>query len=62
MKAEADRDEQVGVVNTGGNSVVAAARAEGDMAARTRTKAEVATTEPDGSRMERGNLKLAYRR
>jgi RNA-directed DNA polymerase len=62
MKAEADRADQVGVVNTGRNSVAAAACAEADMATRTRTKAEVATTGLMEAVVERGNLKLAYQR
>jgi RNA-directed DNA polymerase len=62
MKAEADRHDQVGVVNTGRNSVDAAARAEVDVATRTRTKAEVATTSLMEAVVERGNLKLAYQR
>src|SRR6266581_4679798 len=62
MKAEADREDQVGVVNTGRNSVVAVARAEVDVATRTRTKAEVATTGLMEAVVERGNLKLAYQR
>jgi RNA-directed DNA polymerase len=62
MKAEADREDQVGVVNTGRNSVVAVACAEVDVATRTRTKAEVATTSLMEVVVERGNLKLAYQR
>ena len=62
MKAEADRAEQVGAADTGRNSVVAAARAEADMANRTRTKAEVAATGLMEVVVERGNLKLAYQR
>ena len=62
MKAEADRDDQVGAVNTGGNSVGAVACAEADMATRLRTKAEVATTSLMETVVERGNLKLAYQR
>jgi RNA-directed DNA polymerase len=62
MKAEADRADQVGAANTGRNSVVAAARAEADMATRTRTKAEVATTGLMEVVVERDNLKLAYQR
>ena len=62
MKAEADRADQAGAVNTGQNSVGAAARAEADMATRTRTKAEVATTSLMEAVIERGNLRLAYQR
>jgi len=62
MKAEADRADQVGAADTGRNSVVAATRAEVDMATRTRTKAEVATTGLMEVVVERGNLKLAYQR
>ena len=62
MKAEADRADQVGAANTGRNSVVAVACAEADMASRTRTKAEVATTGLMEAVVERGNLWLAYQR
>ncbi len=62
MKAEADRADQVGAADTGRNSVVAAARAEADMATRLRTKAEVATTSLMEAVVERGNLRLAYQR
>ncbi len=62
MKAEADRADQAGVADTGRNSVGAAACAEADMATRTRTKAEVATTSLMEAVVERGNLKLAYQR
>src|SRR5487761_1996664 len=62
MKAEADRADQVGAANTGRNSMVAAACAEADMATRTRTKAEVATTGLMEAVVERGNLWLAYQR
>jgi group II intron reverse transcriptase/maturase len=62
MKAEADRADQAGVADTGRNSVDAAARAEADVATRTRTKAEVATTSLMETVVERGNLKLAYQR
>src|SRR5438876_10962133 len=62
MKAEADREDQVGVVNSGRNSVVAVACAEADVATRTRTKAEVATTSLMEAVVERGNLMLAYQR
>lgn len=62
MKAEADRADQAGAADTGRNSVVAAARAEADVATRTRTKAEVATTSLMEAVVERGNLKLAYQR
>ena len=62
MKAEADRADQAGAEETGRNSVEAAARAEADMATRTRTKAEVATTGLMEVVVERGNLWLAYER
>jgi RNA-directed DNA polymerase len=62
MKAEADRADQAGVADTGRNSVEAAACAEADLANRTRTKAEVATTSLMEAVVERGNLKLAYQR
>ena len=62
MKAEADREDQVGAADTGRNSVVAATRAEADMANRARTKAEVATTGLMEAVVDRGNLKLAYQR
>jgi RNA-directed DNA polymerase len=62
MKAEADRDDQVGTARTGRNSGAAATCAEVDMATRTRTKAEVATTSLMDAVVERGNLKPAYQR
>ena len=62
MKAEADRADQAGVVNTERNLVDAATCAEADLATRTRTKAEVATTRLMEAVVERGNLKLAYQR
>src|SRR2546421_7863106 len=62
MKAEADRADQAGVADTGRNSVGAAACAEADVATRTRTKAEVATTGVMEAVVERGNLMLAYQR
>ncbi len=62
MKAEADRADQAGVVDTGRNSVGAAACAEADMATRWRTKAGVATTSLMDAVVERGNLMLAYQR
>lgn len=62
MKAEADREDQVGAVDTGRNSVAAVACAEVDVAARTRTKAEVAATGLMEAVVERGNLILAYQR
>src|SRR5437667_10400264 len=42
--------------------MAAATRAEADLATRTRTKAEVATTGVMEAVVERGNLKLAYQR
>src|SRR5436309_2520477 len=42
MKAEADRDDQVGAEQAGRNSADAATRAEADVATHPRTKAEVA--------------------
>jgi RNA-directed DNA polymerase len=62
MKAEADREDQVGAEEAGRNSADATTRAEADMATRARTKAEVATTGPMEAVVERGNLKLAYQR
>ena len=62
MKAEADRADQVGAADTGRNSVMAATRAEADLATRARTKAEVATTSLMEAVVERGNLMLAYQR
>jgi len=62
MKAEADRDDQVGAATTGQNSGDAATYAEVDVATRTRTKAEVATTSLMDAVVERGNLLLAYQR
>jgi RNA-directed DNA polymerase len=62
MKAEADRADQAGVAGTGRNPGAAAARAEADMATRTRTKAEVVTTGVMEAVVDRGNLMLAYQR
>ncbi len=62
MKAEADREGQAGVADTGRNSGDAATRAEADVATRARTKAEVATTGLMEAVVERGNLRLAYQR
>jgi RNA-directed DNA polymerase len=62
MKAEADREDQARVVDTGRNSVAAATCAEVEVATRARTKAEVATTSLMEAVVERGNLKLAYQR
>ena len=62
MKAEADREGQVGAEKAERNSADAAIRAEADVATRTRTKAEVATTSLMEAVVERGNLKLAYQR
>ena len=62
MKAEADRADQAGVANTGRNSGDAVTRAEVDVAAGARTKAEVATTSLMEAVVERGNLMLAYQR
>src|SRR5712691_13251238 len=62
MKAEADREDQVGAEKAERNSADAATRAEADVATRTRTKAEVATTSLMDAVVERGNLKLAYQR
>jgi RNA-directed DNA polymerase len=62
MKAEADRDDQAGVLNTERHSVNDARRAEADMATRPRTKAEVATTSLMEAVVERSNLMLAYQR
>jgi len=62
MKAEADRADQAGAADTGRNLGSAATRAEADLATRTRTKAEVATTGLMEAVVERGNLMLAYQR
>lgn len=62
MKAEADRADQAGAEGTGRNPGEAVARAEADVATRTRTKAEVATTSLMDAVVERGNLMLAYQR
>src|SRR5437764_8512192 len=62
MKAEADRADQARAEDIERNSMEAAIRAEADMATRTRTKAEVATTSLMEAVVERGNLKLAYQR
>jgi RNA-directed DNA polymerase len=62
MKAEADREDQVGAEKAERNSAEAATRAEADVASRARTKAEVATTSLMEAVVERGNLKLAYQR
>ena len=62
MKAEADREDQAGAADSGRNSMDAAARAEVDVATRTRTKAEIATTSLMEAVVERGNLRLAYQR
>src|SRR5712691_2785788 len=62
MKAEADREDQVGAEKAERNSADAATRAEADVATRTRTKAEVATTSLMEAVVERGNLMLAYQR
>ncbi len=56
MKAEADRADQAGAEETGRNPAEAAACAEADMATRTWTKAEVATTSLMEAVVERGNL------
>jgi len=62
MKAEADREDQVGAEDIERNSVAAATRAEVDVATRTWTKAEVTTTGLMEAVVERGNLRLAYQR
>ena len=62
MKAEADRDDQVGAEQAGRNSADAATRAEADVATHPRTKAEVAATGLMEAVVERGNLMLAYQR
>src|SRR5213596_1790849 len=62
MKAEADREDQVGAEKAERNLADAATRAEADVATRSRTKAELATTSLMEAVMERGNLKLAYQR
>ena len=60
MKAEADREDQARAEDIERNSMAAAIRAEADLATRTRTKAEVATTSLMEAVVERGNLMLAY--
>ena len=62
MKAEADRAGQASAEEAGRNRAEAVACAEVDMATRTRTKAEAATTSLMEAAMQRGNLKLAYQR
>ena len=62
MKAEADRADQARAEDIERNSMEAAIRAEADLATRTRTKAEVATTGLMEAVVERGNLMLAYQR
>src|SRR5438128_2017375 len=62
MKAEADREDQVGAEKAERNSADAATRAEADVATRSGTKAEVATTSLMEAVMERGNMRLAYQR
>jgi len=62
MKAEADRADQAGAEKIERNAIEAATCAEADMATRTRTKAEVATTGLMEAVVERGNLWLAYQR
>ena len=58
MKAEADRADQAGMADTRRNRVDAVARAEADVATRTRTKAEVATTSLMEAVVERGPVNL----
>src|SRR5438067_5856889 len=62
MKAEADRADQAEAEDIERNAMAAAIRAEADLATRTRTKAEVATTSLMEAVVERGNLRLAYQR
>ena len=62
MKAEADPGDQARVEDTGRNSVGAAARAEADLATRSRTKAEAAASSLMEAVVERGNLGRAYQR
>src|SRR5437762_8961795 len=62
MKAEADRAEQARAEDIERNSMVAAIRAEADLATRMRTKAEVVTTSVMEAVVGRGNLRLAYQR
>jgi len=62
MKAEVDRADQAEAEDIERNSMAAAIRAEADLATRTRTKAEVATTSLMEAVVERGNLMLAYQR
>jgi len=62
MKAEVDRADQAEAEDIERNAMAAAIRAEADLATRTRTKAEVATTSLMEAVVERGNLMLAYQR
>jgi|SRR5579862_1475970 len=62
MKTETDRADQAGAADTGRNSVAAASCVEAEVATRTRTKAEMATTGLMEAVVERGNLMLAYQR
>jgi RNA-directed DNA polymerase len=62
MKAEADRQDQVGAGRAGRNLADTAARAEVALTTRPRTKAEAAATGLMEAVVERGNLKLAYQR
>ncbi len=60
MKAEACSSDKARAARAGGNPATAALRAEADLAARTRTKAEGAGLME--AVVERGNLWLAYQR
>jgi RNA-directed DNA polymerase len=62
MKAEADRADQGGTAKAARHAADAGTGAEADVATRLRTKAEVATANLMEAVVERGNLKLAYRR
>jgi RNA-directed DNA polymerase len=61
MKAEACRQDKAGEERTGQNPGIAAASAEADLAARTRTKAEAMPNLMEAV-VERGNMRLAYQR
>lgn len=61
MKAEACREDEAGAERTGPNPGTAATRAEADLAARTRTKAQAMPNLMEAV-VERGNMRLAYQR
>jgi len=61
MKAEACRQDKAGAEGTGRNPGTSATRAEADLAARTRTKAQAMPNLMEAV-VERGNMRLAYQR